>query len=739
MSTDAPNTPSSPSTAFSAHTGSGGQGIGVYAFSQARSADYDTWAALASDATPGNGSGPGNSTTPSNSTLPIGNVTAPVSNVTYDYIVVGGGGSGIIAAQRLVETGKSVLLLERGKESYYPSGGDLTVSWNDTVSIYEVPAMYNWLTDVPGNDALCDDTPEMAGCILGGGTAVNGLAFIRPPTWDFDDNWPQGWKWSDVEASAERWYERNPGTLLPSADGKYYDYGVYDNLSKNLLAGGWNSTDTNEYPDDKEKTFSYAAVNVLNGKRAGPVATYLPLAMAETNFKLMVNTMVLRAVRTNSTITGVEVQLEDNSRMIINVNQGGKVILASGAMSSPRILFRSGIGPSDQINKVKSGTTSITLPDESVWINSPVGFVKDHTNIPVSFKVTTGMKIMSESDYVNPSQENIDLWDKASGPLTESSIMRLNSYNKVTVNNQTLIVQTHNYATTNDTINTLFVLTHGTTSSGTLGIDADGNTLWESSPYLQTDTDKEAMAMVIDMWLEMSRRANSTLQYVGSANDTGADIVANVASSAGCHMIGTTIMGTDDGSKGGNSVVDTNGQVYGTDNLFVIDAGMHADIPTGNTQAIVGVVAEHVIQKIIALGSGSSTGNATVIPADTGASALPSQSQPGPASFTFGGYSAASTLLTVSRTSAAAEATSVASVANDAAATVVSQIATAVESAVLTSVIPTALPTAIADVTGPLPEQSLPEGFTMKDLLDWIAYIMRNSGKGHNRKRRHRS
>lgn len=297
--------------------------------------------------------------------------------------------------------------------------------------------------------------------------------------------------------------------------------------------------------------------------------------------------------------------------MIINVNQGGKVILAAGAMSSPRILFRSGIGPSEQINIVKSGTTQITLPDESAWIESPVGFVKDHTNLPLTFNATNGMKIMSQSDYTSPSELNIDLWNKASGPLTESSIMRLNTWRAVTTSdNTTIMVQTHNYATKNDTINVLFVLTHGTTSTGTLGITADGNTEWTTSPYLTTDTDKEAMAMAIDEWLEMSRLPNSTIKYTGSANDTGADIVAKVATSAGTHMIGTTIMGPDDG----NSVVDTNCKVYGTDNLFVIDAGMHADLPTGNTQAIVGVVAEHAVQKIIALGTGNSSGNGTYTP-----------------------------------------------------------------------------------------------------------------------------
>jgi cellobiose dehydrogenase (acceptor) len=565
MSTLALTDPSSASGALTSHVGVG-QGINVLTLSTARSTEYATWAALASDiiTVPGTG----NSTAPTNGTAPAYNGTVSVSNVTYDYIVVGGGGSGIITAQRLVETGKSVLLIERGKASFYSSGGDLTVPWNDTTTVYEVPAMFNWLSSYPGNDGYCDDTPAMAGCILGGGTAVNGLAFIKPPAHDFNDKWPAGWQWSDVEASAERFYERNPGSTHASADGKFYDWAVYDVLSKNLAGAGWAKVDSSENPDAKSKVFSLPAINVLNGRRAGPVATYLPLAMGKDNFKLMLKTMVLRAVRTNSTITGVETQAEDGSRMIINVKQGGKVILAAGAMSSPRILFRSGIGPSDQINMVKSGSTPITLPDESAWIDSPVGFVKDHTNLGITFSVKGGMTIMSKDDYSSPSQANVDLWNKASGPLVESSIMRLNTWRTVTTSdNHTIIVQTHNYAYNNDTINVLFILTHGTTSEGQLAIEASGNTVWSKSPYLQTDTDKEAMAMAIDEWLAMSRLANSTITYTGSANATGADIVRDVATSAGTHMTGTTIMGLDDGSKGGKSVVDVDCKVYGTDNL----------------------------------------------------------------------------------------------------------------------------------------------------------------------------
>ena len=84
------------------------------------------------------------------------------------------------------------------------------------------------------------------------------------------------------------------------------------------------------------------------------------------NFKLQLHTKVVRTVRTRSKITGVEVEDATGQRSIININPGGKVVLAAGAMSSPRILFNSAIGPADQINIVQNGTTSVTLPRRRV-------------------------------------------------------------------------------------------------------------------------------------------------------------------------------------------------------------------------------------------------------------------------------------------------------------------------------------------------------------------------------------
>jgi len=60
-------------------------------------------------------------------------------------------------------------------------------------------------------------------------------------------------------------------------------------------------------------------------------------------------------------------------------------------------------------------------------------------------------------------------------------------------------------------------------------------------------------------------------------------------------------MGTDDGTKGGTAVVDTNTKVWGTDNLFVVDASIFPGHVTGNPTAAIMIVAEQAAAKILAL------------------------------------------------------------------------------------------------------------------------------------------
>ncbi|KAJ5533328.1 hypothetical protein N7494_009880 [Penicillium frequentans] len=519
-------------------------------------------------------------------------------NGTYDYIVVGGGPAGIITAERFVEAGKSVLLLEQGTGPTVATGANETLSWNDNLTSIDLPGLS---ADVGSLDVwdeyLCTDTVGYAACVLGGGVTINYMVFVHPPEHDFDDNnnWPEGWKWKDLKPAAERLYKRNPGTILPSADGKYYDQGLYKVLSKFLRKLGWTSVNMITQPNEKYQVYSHPAWNVQDQKRAGPVRTYLPLAQKSNKFTLSLHTKVLRVVRSGSQITGVELQTASGETEIVSVADNGRVILAGGALATPRLLFNSGIGPKKQIETAKKA--GISVPPQEEWINLPVGVgLKDHPIFTILAKTDGDFGVPDYESILNGSDtKDIDLYEKGDGILTQGK-HRLTFFSSNELNGQTRYYQGSCAPNADSVLDITTYMTHGLTSSGVLGIDENQKTVFEQSPYLQTADDRKAARMFIKSLVDDFNKPNSGFELETYTNVSS--IIATL--SPGMHYTTTAKLGNDDGRDNGTSVVDINTKVYGTDNLYIVDGSIHPDLPTGNIQTTIMVIAEAAAARILA-------------------------------------------------------------------------------------------------------------------------------------------
>lgn len=485
---------------------------------------------------------------------------SPLQSNAYDYIVVGGGPSGIIAAERFAEAGKKVLLLERGSGPTVATGANDTMSWDSSLTNIDVPGLSDTLGDTDTfKSYMCKDTAGTAACVLGGGVTVNYMVFVHPSEHDFNDKWPQGWKWNDVAPAADRLYSRNPGTILPSADGRRYDQGLYRTLSGFLGKLGWKSVDMIREPNKKHQVYSYPSWNIKDEKRAGPVRTYLPLTRHLPNFALSMNTKALRLVRSGSKVTGVEVQTATGKNETVSIAPGGRVVLAAGTLSTPRVLFNSGIGPRKQIETARK--SGIQVPLQKDWLDLPVGIgLKDHSMFELYIKTNDSItRLDAGSIYNGTDTRDISQYRQGSGILSQGK-HRLLFFTSNVFDGVTRFYQGSCAPDSEPGVFSITAyLTHGLTSSGVLGLDTKGNTVIEQSPYLQTEGDRKAAAQFFDQLVGSIQTPSSGMKLQSSTNISA--ILDNWTN--GNHFVGTATMGENNRT----SVVDTNTKVHGVDNL----------------------------------------------------------------------------------------------------------------------------------------------------------------------------
>ena len=85
--------------------------------------------------------------------------------------------------------------------------------------------------------------------------------------------------------------------------------------------------------------------------------------------------MVSNLVRNGTTVTGVQTNdttLGPNG--VVGLNKNGRVVLSAGSFGTPRILFQTGIGPTDMLQTVLQNADAATrMPPQSQWVNLPVG------------------------------------------------------------------------------------------------------------------------------------------------------------------------------------------------------------------------------------------------------------------------------------------------------------------------------------------------------------------------------
>ncbi|TFK46999.1 the flavin domain of cellobiose dehydrogenase [Heliocybe sulcata] len=529
--------------------------------------------------------------------------SSTLTSKSYDYIIVGGGLTGIIVADRISETGKSVLMLERGGPSTGETGGTDVAPWANGTHLtkFDIPGVFESLFNDPNPWYWCNDITFFAGCLLGGGAEVNGALYFYPRD-----------LYTDKVAT------RLPSTDHPSTDGKRYLEQSHDVVAQLLNTQGYSSITINDEPESKDHVYGYSPFDTLGGMRAGPAATYFQTAKERSNFDLELYAYVTNIVRNGSSITGV--QTNDTSLGpdgVVSLNQGGRVILSAGSFGSPRILFQSGIGPSDMIRLVEGNPGAAAhLPPPSQYINLSVGYnVSDNPSINLVFthpsidSYNNWATVWTDPRPANAAQYLANRSGVLAAPSPKLSFWR--EYTSSDGRQRTMQGTVHPGG--NGSVETSFpynsskvftvtlYLSTGITSRGRVGINGSLTALPIEYPWFTDPVDKETLITALEDFVASVKQVPGLTLITPDNTTTILDYgkFNNYAPTAmnSNHWVGSNRISTSSST----GVVDANCKVFGTENLFIVDASIMPSLPTGNPQGALMSMAEQAVTKILAL------------------------------------------------------------------------------------------------------------------------------------------
>jgi choline dehydrogenase len=271
-----------------------------------------------------------------------------------DLIVVGGGSAGCAMAARLAEAGRSVVLLEAGKS-------DDTWRLRIPALSYSVVSNPDFDWGFPGEPdpsvgGRADKWP--AGRRLGGGSAVNGMIFVRGHAWDYD-NWAalgaRGWSAADVRPFFKRMErfedganEHRGGSGPIHVERNRMHYAIVDAFIEAAVACGIARNPDHNGALSGEGT-DYAQASLDRGLRCSSAQGYLRDWPGAQRPMVLTEARVLRLLIERGRAVGVEF-IRDGRAQSLHARNG--VVLCAGTLNTPRLLMLSGIGAAAELERL---------------------------------------------------------------------------------------------------------------------------------------------------------------------------------------------------------------------------------------------------------------------------------------------------------------------------------------------------------------------------------------------------
>jgi|TARA_R110002126_G_scaffold86592_1_gene209038 choline dehydrogenase len=522
----------------------------------------------------------------------------------FDYIVVGGGSSGCVMAARLSEDpAAKVLLIESGRK--------------DNNRFIHIPATFFKVVEA-GRDVMAyvgekselvngRESYVLQGHVIGGGSSVNAMIYIRGQSHDYD-GWGQmgnrGWSYSDV-LPVFRDLENNMEIAdeFHGTDGPLHvsETNFHHPLSRAFIRAA-QQTGMPYNPDfngGDQEGVGFFQTTTHDGRRWSAAMAFLRDAEKRPNLKIMTETRVARVTFEGNRATGVE--LEDGRAFAA----AGEVILCAGAIETPRLLQLSGVGNGKDL---KAHGIDVVADVPGVGEN-----FQDHLEVNVQCQTSDPISLFKQDKGIAAAKHMAQYLAFRSGLLT-SNVVESGGFVNVS-GGDIPDIQFHVLPVMVGFVGRDPIPEHGMSvnpcvlrpqSRGSVKLRSKNpkdKALFNAGSFNVAE-DMEVMLRgtkkAIDIFRAPALAAickDFSLPSPQAVNDDDAlrDFIRDTAKTV-YHPCGTTKMAPQDDPMG---VVDTELRVRGTKGLRVADASIMPRLVSGNTNAPVMMIAERCARFVI--------------------------------------------------------------------------------------------------------------------------------------------